>query len=105
MVCAAMKMLQFHLKKKAWTDGSKPGYYMTGHYRGSGDWLGNIDKFRCCQMVRGIMRNFSSDHIVSDSSRRLRHGRPSQFLEFKQAEVIKPPKIFQSTGTGCSKLG
>ena len=32
---------------------SKLGYYITGVYRGSGNWLKNIDKFRCCQMGAG----------------------------------------------------
>ena len=40
-------------EREGWTDCSKPGYYITGVYRGSGDWLKNIDKFRCCQMATG----------------------------------------------------
>ena len=38
---------------KGWTNCSKLGYYITGIYRGSGDWLKNIDKFRCCNMATG----------------------------------------------------
>ena len=36
-----------------WADCSKAGYYITGFYRGTGDGLDNIDKFRCCQMTMG----------------------------------------------------
>ena len=37
-------------EKEGWTNCFKPGYYITGLYRGSGgDELGNIDKFRCCE--------------------------------------------------------
>ena len=39
-------------KKEGWSNCSKPGYYITGLYRGSGgNELGNIDKFRCCEMA------------------------------------------------------
>ena len=38
---------------EGWTNCSKLGYYITGFYRGSGDWLKNINKFRCCQMDAG----------------------------------------------------
>ncbi|XP_028416275.1 uncharacterized protein LOC114540203 [Dendronephthya gigantea] len=34
-----------------WSNCSKPGHYIAGLNRGNGDWLNNIDKFRCCQMV------------------------------------------------------
>ncbi|XP_028410341.1 uncharacterized protein LOC114532951 [Dendronephthya gigantea] len=37
--------------QKGWSNCSQPGHYITGLYRGNGDWLNNIDKFRCCQMV------------------------------------------------------
>ena len=40
-------------EREGWTNCSKIGYYITGVYRGSGDWLKNIDKFRCCQMAAG----------------------------------------------------
>ena len=40
-------------EKKGWTNCSKRGYYITGVYRGSGDWLKDIDKFRCCKMAAG----------------------------------------------------
>ena len=40
-------------EKEGWTNCSKLGYYITGVYRGSGYWLKNIDKFRCCQMAAG----------------------------------------------------
>ena len=40
-------------EREGWTICSKLGYYITGIYRGSGDWLKNIDKFRCCQMAAG----------------------------------------------------
>ena len=40
-------------EKESWTNCSKLGYYITGVYRGSGYWLKNIDKFRCCQMAAG----------------------------------------------------
>ena len=40
-------------EREVWTNCSKLGYYITGVYRGSGDWLKNIDKFRCCQMASG----------------------------------------------------
>ena len=40
-------------EREGWTNCSKLGYYITGVYRGSGDWLKNIDKFRCCQMSTG----------------------------------------------------
>jgi hypothetical protein len=40
--------------KEGWSNCSKPEYYITGVYRGSGaNWLNNIDKFRCCQMALG----------------------------------------------------
>ena len=39
--------------KEGWTNCLKLGYYITGLYRGSGNWLKNIDKFRCCQMAAG----------------------------------------------------
>ena len=31
---------------KGWTNCLKLGYYITGFYRGDGDWLKNLDKFR-----------------------------------------------------------
>ncbi|CAB4024293.1 Hypothetical predicted protein [Paramuricea clavata] len=38
--------------REGWSNCSKPEYYITGVYRGSGEnWLNNVDKFRCCQMV------------------------------------------------------
>ena len=40
-------------ERQGWTNCSKLGYYITGVYRGSGNWLKNIDKFRCCQMAAG----------------------------------------------------
>ena len=40
-------------EREGWTNCSKLGYYIAGVYRGSGDWLKNIDKFRCCQMATG----------------------------------------------------
>ena len=39
--------------EEGWTNCSKPGYYITGIYRGSGNKLGDIDKYRCCQMASG----------------------------------------------------
>ena len=36
---------------EGWSCCSKYGYYITGVYRGSGNWLKNIDKFRCCQIA------------------------------------------------------
>ncbi|XP_028403163.1 uncharacterized protein LOC114525902 [Dendronephthya gigantea] len=35
--------------REGWSNCSKAGYYITGLYRGSGQWLNDIDKFRCCQ--------------------------------------------------------
>ena len=35
--------------QKGWSNCSRAGYYITGLYRGSGHWLNNIDKFRCCE--------------------------------------------------------
>ena len=32
-------------EREGWTNCSKLGYYITGVYRGSGNWLKNIDKF------------------------------------------------------------
>ena len=40
-------------EREGWTNCSKLGYYITGVYRGSGNWLKNIEKFRCCQMATG----------------------------------------------------
>ena len=40
-------------EREGWTTCSKHAYYITGVYRGFGDWLKNIDKFRCCQMTAG----------------------------------------------------
>ena len=40
--------------QEGWSICSKAGYYyITGLYRGSGNnWLNNIDKFRCCEMIK-----------------------------------------------------
>ncbi|XP_028414912.1 uncharacterized protein LOC114537999 [Dendronephthya gigantea] len=38
--------------QEGWSNCSKAGYYITGLYRGSGHWLNNIDKFRCCQNAK-----------------------------------------------------
>ena len=40
-------------EREGWTNCSKLGYYITGVYSGSNNWLKNIDKFRCCQMAAG----------------------------------------------------
>ena len=40
-------------EREGWTNCSKLGYYITGIYRGSANWLKNIDKFRCCNMATG----------------------------------------------------
>ena len=50
-------------KREGWTNCSKLGYYITGVHRGSGDWLKNIDKFRCCEMAEGneIISNIGYD--------------------------------------------
>ena len=40
-------------EREGWTDCLKFGYYITGVYRGSGNWLPNIDKYRCCKMATG----------------------------------------------------
>ncbi|XP_046864158.1 neurogenic locus notch homolog protein 1-like [Xenia sp. Carnegie-2017] len=37
-------------KKKGWTMCKKDGYYVTGLRRDSGDWLKDIDSFKCCKM-------------------------------------------------------
>ncbi|XP_028396174.1 uncharacterized protein LOC114520149 [Dendronephthya gigantea] len=38
--------------KKGWSICSKAGFYIVGLYRGSGgNWLNNIEKFRCCKMI------------------------------------------------------
>ena len=44
-------------EREGWTSCSKLGYYITGVYRGSGNWLKNIDKFRCCQMATGMRQS------------------------------------------------
>ena len=56
-------------EREGWTNCSKLGYYITGVYRGSGDWLKNIDKFRCCQMGTGneITRKILSDNYYLKS--------------------------------------
>ena len=40
--------------QEGWSVCSKAGYYyIAGLYRGSGkNWLNNIDKFRCCEMIK-----------------------------------------------------
>ena len=50
-------------EREGWTNCSKLGYYITGVYRGSGNWLKNIDKFRCCQMATG---NETTSKILRD---------------------------------------
>ena len=55
-------------EREGWTNCSKLGYYITGVYRGSGDWLENIDKFRCCQMAAGNeITSMTFYHIFSDN--------------------------------------
>ncbi|XP_046863842.1 uncharacterized protein LOC124457679 isoform X2 [Xenia sp. Carnegie-2017] len=47
--------IRHEFDKKGWTTCKKAGYYVTGLYKDhNGDWLHNIDYFRCCKMWTGI---------------------------------------------------
>ena len=63
-------------EREGWTNCSKLGYYITGVFRGSGDWLKNIDKFQCCQMAAGneitsdgVTNDVTNNHDIKSSSR------------------------------------
>ncbi|XP_046863729.1 neurogenic locus notch homolog protein 1-like isoform X2 [Xenia sp. Carnegie-2017] len=47
--------IRYAFDRKGWTTCKKVGYYVTGLYKNhNGDWLHNIDYFRCCKMWTGI---------------------------------------------------
>ena len=53
--------IRYEFDRKGWTTCKKAGYYVTGLYKdANGDWLHNIDYFRCCKMWTGKYLECSS---------------------------------------------
>ncbi|CAB3993688.1 Hypothetical predicted protein [Paramuricea clavata] len=43
--------IRFKFDRQGWSTCTKAGFYVVGVYRGA-DWLHNIDRLRCCKMLR-----------------------------------------------------
>ena len=75
-------------EREGWTNCSKLGYYITGVYRGSGNWLRNIDKFKCCQMAAAGNEIISKNIIMMSDQFEVLYKCIMQFLGFLLSTLI-----------------